>query len=319
MKKFIFKLSLYALLILALTVCINALYIRLDQSDSDSTSKFKSIPENIEICNLGSSHGLYGYDYQDIADNYTCFNFALVSQTLSYDYRLLDYYQDNLKKGCVVIINISYFSFLGSAEEKNADFESKNKRYYKILDKSHIKQYSAQTDFYKDYPALNDGVELIRAFTGRLMVDQHPEWNQTADDIDLQKDVEAANERHLGTNQIDDEGNVIINQEEIDALYLIIQMCKENEWIPILVTTPFLSEYSSFAWTNHTDALNTVYEIIDEVQKNTGIAYYDYSLDERINSRHDLFMNGDHLNKDGARKYTNILFDEVIEPAINGL
>lgn len=317
MKKFLINVTTYILLLCVLTIFINSVYVRLDKRDLDYTNKFNSIPGNIEVCNVGSSHGLYGYNYMNLEKEYTCFNFALVSQYPSYDYRLLDYYQDKLSDNCIVFINISYFSFIGKGEESTEDFASKNKRYYKILDADHIKQYDRTTSFIvRKMPALDaGGVNLMRAAAGLWLPedDGHSNWSQTADEIDLKADVEAAYIRHLITDKLDNNGNIIINQKEIEAIYSIIDLCKKNSWIPILITTPFLKEYTDKAWEKSLDYMKMFYNVIDTISKNTGTSYYDYSLDKRFSVNHELFMNGDHMNQEGARRFVEILNDEIIE------
>lgn len=40
--------------------------------------------------------------------------------------------------------------------------------------------------------------------------------------------------------------------------------------------------------------------------------YCDYAFDERFMNNYKWFMNADHLNKEGARQFVNILMDEVV-------
>lgn len=40
--------------------------------------------------------------------------------------------------------------------------------------------------------------------------------------------------------------------------------------------------------------------------------FYDYAFDERFSNSYNLFFNSDHLNKEGARLFTNILMDETV-------
>lgn len=101
------------LIVGTLIILINMAYVHASHGkdyDGDYTDKFMSIEGNIEISNTGSSHGLRAFNYDDI-EEYNCFNFALVSQSLSYDYRLVSYYSDQLADNGVMFIPISYFSF----------------------------------------------------------------------------------------------------------------------------------------------------------------------------------------------------------------
>lgn len=316
MKKFVYNLLLYVAIVGIIVLFINSFFVKIDKRDADKTMKYKSIPDGIEICNVGSSHGVYGYNYADLEQKYNCFNFGLVSQTLSYDYRILDYYKDSISQDAVVFVNVSYFSFLGIdevADEK--EFAKKNKRYYKILDAKHIKQYDLKTAIWVKYlPVLNVYSDLNRDGISRILRGEtQDEWLKSADDIELAEYSEAAYKRHFITNKTDEEGNLIINEAEKDALYSIIDLCKRNGWTPVLVTTPLLAEYSDLVLNNSQECLETFYSILSDVVKETGVEYYDYSLDERFKNDHRLFKDGDHMNKEGARVFVDLLYEEVIK------
>ena len=133
---------------------MNRIYVGfLNKLDSDYTQKFQEVPDKIQVCNLGSSHGLYGFCYDDIDKDF-CFNFSLVSQTLEYDNRILSYYEDRISAETKVIIPVSYFSFFGEGEQNTDVFQSKNLRYYKFLPKEYISYYSFSEDIQAKLPLL---------------------------------------------------------------------------------------------------------------------------------------------------------------------
>ena len=74
-------------------------------------------------------------------------------------------------------------------------------------------------------------------------------------------------------NKYDDDGNRIENQEEIDALYALIKGCQEKGAIPILITTPYLHEYTDAVKENTEDFYDQFYSIIDRVVTDTGVEY----------------------------------------------
>lgn len=71
MKKFIRNVVLLGIIIALITLSVNFAYTKMYKANYDGTDKFASIPETIQICNFGSSHGLYGYNYEDYMDDYT--------------------------------------------------------------------------------------------------------------------------------------------------------------------------------------------------------------------------------------------------------
>lgn len=314
MRKFLIKIVLFISILAFATYSINQVYIIRDKNDYRHIKKFESIPEDIQICNLGSSHGLFGYNYEDLEGKVTCFNFALESQSLSYDARILEYYKDRLISGGTVYITISYFSFFGVKEQDTQQFKEKNARYYKVLPKKLIKEYDYKEDFLMEYPVLTSYLGVFHTLFGKSVDVMEQRWGEeTAYMLDVKESAEGAWERHFVIDKLDDERNRIVNDEEISALYDIIKICRESGCTPILVTTPYLAEYTETVLSKSKGFIEDFNKIIKKIKEKTGIQYMDYSNDIRFSDEYSLFMNADHLNKEGARKFTDILIKETIE------
>lgn len=312
MKRFIAKIIVFFLIVGTLTVCVNFVYMKRDHSNPQNVNKFQNIPSSIKVCNFGSSHGLNSFNYTDV-DGVECFNFALLAQVFSYDRRLFDYYNDKIAEGAVVFIPVSYFSLHGNPETMGDEFLYMNRRYYKILPKKMIKEYDIKTDIYVNYfPSLLAGDGLVKTILLGSEDTSGDTWSRLASDIDVAKDAEYACERHLITNKLDENGNRILNQEEIEALEYLIDACHDKGYIPILVTTPYLREYTDAINKEDPDFLDGFYELVHKIAEGKGAAYYDYGFDDRFIERYDWFVNSDHLNVEGARQFTNILMDEVV-------
>lgn len=306
MRKFLRKFLCLLIIVLCILGVTNYAYCTMDKSDGQNVKKFKTIGDNIEISNIGSSHGAYGFCYDNLKKKYNCFNFALSSQYFSYDYSLLCQYKKNLKNGGIMFIPVSYFSFYVEKEEGIKNFQAKNKRYHKILSPWRVKKYSLYDDITTHYlPILSAGNNTMQVvFSGRSRDNNEEVWNRKATQIDVKKDGLEAYKRHI----VDNKG--VINQQEINALYSIIQFCKEKNIKPILITTPYLKEYTTNI---PQDFYEDFSQIISKVKSDTGVIYLDYSKDNRFVESYDLFMNSDHLNKTGALKFTDILQKEVID------
>lgn len=317
MKRFIRNAIVFVLIAALLTGLVNFVYLRRKGSPCGTMGTIKNddaiikeVPENITLCNFGSSHGYYGFDYSEMPG--TCFNFALPAQTLSYDYLILKNYQSRISPGAVIVLPISHFSFFGKDETELNDFASKNNRYYSFLEKENIKQYDAKTNLLVSYlPALTveDPIAIVRQILSGSK--QENLW----DDVTTKEDAEAHAEpryRNFIESKKDKNGTRVFNQAEIDALYDILALCREQGFCPVLVTTPLLSEYNDTVREKDPAFYDDFYGILDEITVATGVCYYDYSNDERFTGTYDLFFNTDHLNRAGAQKFTAILYDEVL-------
>ena len=101
MKRFLIKLTALMLIMVMIFAGYDAAYRRICKIDPSKNDeyKFQNVPDGIQICNFGSSHGKDDFNYTQWQDEYTTFNFALVMQTASYDYRILQQYIGKLAEG----------------------------------------------------------------------------------------------------------------------------------------------------------------------------------------------------------------------------
>lgn len=320
MKRFLTVLITFVLILATLTFAVNALYLYQQNQIADTMSPMRNsdavirnVPEGIEVACFGSSHALLGLDFEDFDQNYVCFNFGQASQFISYDDRLLQYYLDHFKPGATVLITISHFSLFGKPDTEYDNFAALNKRYYKVLPDNLIKQYDAKTDFYvTKFPALaaEDALSLLSMLIGR----NHPntEWENSTNPEQAAVNAENRYKTFVESKRAAD-GSRLYNQEEIDALYHMIALCQENGLRPVLITTPYLSEYMDQIRENDPTFLDDFYGIIHHIVDETGVSFFDYSADNRFAENYELFHDADHLNRAGARCFTEILFREIVE------
>ncbi len=308
MGRFLKKIGIYCAVLLIMLVALNYQYKR--TLPPDYTDKFQDVPDNICVFNLGSSHGLCSFCYEGLESEGECFNFGMNSQTLSYDYRLLQQYEEKLTPGGVCFIVISYFSLLED-EENNDNFEAKNARYYKFLDPRYIKQYDLSTDIRVRYfPVLSSNEALIGILTKKPSdVNQFElDWERVANADEAVQNAENAVLRHIGAYEKD--GTWSFREEELNALEDIIIFCWERGIKAVMITTPYLQEYNQRV---PEEFKNYFTETISRVSMKYGVEYYDYSGDDDFSENYELFMNSDHLNKTGAKKFTGMLWQNFVE------
>ena len=99
-------------------------------------------------------------------------------------------------------------------------------------------------------------------------------------------------------------------EDKKQLLIDLITLCKENNIVPVLITTPFTVYYNQYV---PADFLYEFYTVINEIALEYGVSYYDYSHDERFQTNLKYFGDADHLNPDGAVYFTSLLTEEVAE------
>lgn len=327
MKRFLLKTAAFLLALTLITLGVNALYIRkCGYPETFTKERFEKVPDQIDIAVFGSSHAEGAFVTDLFEPEYTLFKFSGGNQVLSMDARLMEYYRDRMREGGYALITVSYFSLFGIPTQETQVFEARNKAYYWALPPRMIMQYDRLTDICIRYlPSLTASFEIFKllpfADAAGKQEEEEPvtEEEQYLSDIGGQTTKERVAEtvglryeQHLIKEKLDENGERIVNREEIDALYRMIEICKEEGVTPVLVTTPVIAEYSGMIHEKDPAFFEQFYGIIDQICKETGAAYYDYSEDERFIYDYTLFADNDHTNLLGSSKFTRIFAQEAL-------
>ena len=306
--RFALKIILIPAAAVLIIYMLNKPYQKLDHEKYWDITKFDvlgTLYQEVNIGNLGSSHGLYDFSYDKIMDRgYVCFNFANTSQSYNYDYAILQEFGHYMTGGSVLFIPISYFSF-NNEVTTSAEADAMSVRYYHFMSPQYIPNYDPYVDIVTTkLPILSAGEDILQLF---------PRLNtvlavHAADDgIDVEEFARRAQERY--SRHFDNKDEYFL-EERIENLYDIINYCREHDITPVLITTPFSVYYSNLV---PTDFLQEFYATIDRISHDTDVSYYDYSQDKRFYDNLEYFSDSDHLNDVGAVYFTDILWDEVEE------
>ncbi|MDD3719689.1 MAG: hypothetical protein PHP28_13630 [Actinomycetota bacterium] len=307
MKKFMIRGSCFAAIGLMLLYTLSFFYVRTNGYRSlDDMFKFYDMPDDIEVANLGSSHGAYGFDYENIS-GITGFNFALPGQSLYYDLQVLEEYSDKLSEGCVVVIPISYFSF-----DQNKISEDQTRWYYKILDYGSVYNHKL-TDYVKIglFPILGASLNAKYLIKDKPAVAFDIYWLYAFSGIDYDvEDVEAWKRDALGFLDFHNKVTAQGRNEEFNLPYLygIIEYCQEHGFKPLLVTTPFTRYYNE-VFTE--EFYRDFHAKVTKIQEKYGIPYIDYSHDPRMTEDLGLFVDSNHLNAAGSKVFTKLLLSDL--------
>ncbi len=280
----------------------------------------------VEIANVGSSHGAYDFIYDELTeDGYSCFNFGSVSQTYQYDLALLEEYGGHLDDGCVVFIPVSYFSF-NNETVNETEAQALSVKYYHCLSPKNIPDYDLYTDIVTTrLPILSAGEDLLKLlpeFSPSLKIfaaEGNPDASETdeaaadtpeASEPDEAAVAEFANRAAMRYDRHFNNKETLFLPEREEQLFSLIDYCKKHELTPVLITTPFSSYYNDPV---SEDFLDRFYGTINRIASDTGVNYYDYSHDARFSENLTYFSDSDHLNAEGAAYFMEIIAEEVPE------
>lgn len=359
MKKFIVKSVLAVCITFCFLFYLDMMYEQKVGTGMSEVNVFNFVPHQIQLANVGSSHGQCDFNWDALANErgYQTFNFALTSQSFLYDYSLINMHKDDFADGSILFIPVSYFSFNEEATSP-ADQEAISVRYYRILSPEYNPDYS----LYKDlvtvrFPILSAGDEIFELLKPPIVFPSLSENRKNityaaeagmaaeaaetagvgaadaagAEDAAMAADPAgeadagaASPEEIYGAEMVQEfEAKGLAryqrhfeNKEEYfeedkkQLLIDLITLCKENNIVPVLITTPFTVYYNQYV---PADFLYEFYTVINEIALEYGVSYYDYSHDERFQTNLKYFGDADHLNPDGAVYFTSLLTEEVAE------
>lgn len=291
---------------------ISSIYI-ISQStkyfQDEETLKFKyyiNLNNNsVSLVNIGTSHAKYGL-YYDLNDKGKI-NLAKNAQNFYYDLQLIRKYETKIKRGALIIVPISMFSFYSHYREDI------NQKYIKLLEynkiqKIDIKRYFLLKNFSILYPPSN----ILKVLKNENSLKNSKNgiiYPRILENNKRLKEALATVKQHLG---ISEKAYSIKNAEE-DFINLINYIESKN-WKYVLITTPFSYLYNENIEKYQKGAFKErIYDNIKEVEKRLGkkFVYLDYSHDSRFENNLEYFFDDDHLNEKGAKYFTEILLEDL--------
>lgn len=293
MKRFLKNFFYFTIPVLLLGASVEAL---LRNIPNDYSYKTKYLDENapdIEILFLGSSHA-----YRDINPVYidaNSFNAAYVSQSLYYDYRILEKYEDDWARLKYIVVPVSYFSLFYQLEDSPESWRIKNYSiYYSMRTTWHIADYSELLG-----NKLNINLERIYSYYfagqtnmtssalgwgGRAGPEIEPDW--------VEKGKTAA-QRHTAASDI-------FFDENVDILQSIISFADRHDARVIFYTPPAFKTYVENL--NERQLSRTILTMTELDEAHPHVTYVNF-LTSSLFDEGD-FYDADHLNEIGARKFT---------------
>lgn len=303
MKRFWIKLAVIILPFIFLLLILNFAFRKSYYWDVYYTEqfKFREVPNNIQITNLGSSLGFYGFVYDDFPQ-YNCFNFAVSWQHHKYNYCVLNQYIDNLTENAVVFIPISYFDITRIEDEPLH-------KYYKILDRENFPDWSVKGYLNNDvFPFL-----FTKEPWKKIMMKKETSPVTMYETVNL-SEAEVINSSKVMYETFTKDNGAEQGEKgfeyNINEVSKIIDLCYSKKLVPVLVGLPQIDKLNDLF--EETDFFETFYRFTDTLQqKYPEILYFDYSCNEEYSSDWSLFFDATHLNSKGAKKFTAQVIEDL--------
>ncbi len=231
----------------------------------------------------------------------TGFNFALSSQSVQYDKKILEQYIDSFKEDAIVCIPVSYFTFYRGNPTRATGF-----RYYYFLDPQYINDFSIKEYLlYRIFPILASGENKF----GLLWRNENSNHQPITENRYEVYELERAGFKRAEVHYKSIEEGMGEDEELLTRdLYEMIEICQRNNLRVVLITTPLMPAYSdNFSQ----EFLVEFYNHVDEAIQLYDVEYFDYSRDEEFIYEHDFFRDTDHLNSVGSKVFMERLKEDL--------
>ncbi len=272
--------------------------------------------EDVEVIILGSSHTFYGVK-PNLFPQVT-FNMANVSQEIEQDLWLLQHWAPHYRRLKTVVLTMSTcFWFNKGLENGDEAFRCSNYKIYMHCDLySNFSRYNleiAQWPTAKEklckalplYFSTNNFGDDPNALSSLAGCDQYgwgnifllknknmKEWND---------ETEAVNSARRHTPE-----NWNYTSKNLSKMKELAQFCQEHDVQLVLITTPCWPSYYNRI---STQQLSKMYQLVDSLQREFNVPYFNYMKDTRF--LEDDFYDSNHLSEIGAAKFTKILIKDL--------
>lgn len=292
---------------------LNALYKRTNDYRNifTDTEKFRnddSIPNGLQLVNLGSNHPKFGFNYDRL--NVKAMNWAVGPQSLEYDFAILRKECHHLADNAVVLIPICVLKMFLYRHPFGEHL-----KYYGILPKDDIVGYTQKTkNTLIDYPLLFHPKKIKRlikdvpAVTNNLLIDTNP-MNETQLKADADFWINCWN------REFDiDINNLVLSdinktniKRNIHLLNEMIQFCLDRKLRPvicILPVTDYLGSRFSEDFVN-----NQILAYVNEANSQK-CPVLNHLKDKRFTDS-SLYINSFFFNLHGRKQFTKMIIEEL--------
>ncbi|WP_165051611.1 MULTISPECIES: hypothetical protein [unclassified Adlercreutzia] len=265
----------------------------------------EEVPRELTVANLGSAHAREAFDYQ--AARVKGFNFALKSQTLSYDLAILRRYSDRFATGAIVIVAIAPLLFAV------VHYPGQNNRmYYHFLPREDIREYSPLIALQERMlPVLSSKRALLSVVRDASVTTPVRQCTSEEEREEEALCMEQAWCRNFGLENLKDAAPAerMASEFEVNRKYLreIVEQIRVIGAKPALVIPPM----TDVMLNRFSDAFLKAFMYDNIVKSGVDAPVLDYLRDERFIRRHEFFLDSELLNGSGSSEFTRIVLNDL--------
>lgn len=306
MKKFLFRIGFFSLPVILAFAALEVYFRVIPNAFSGKAHYFHSHLSNIQCLVLGSSHNQNAINPQFMA--FPTANIAYSGQDQKLDSTLLFHFIDKMPNLKRVIIELDYHSLEESLGEEYFryswyyHFYDVDNGYVPLLHK--ISLYASEPQFFNDLLkesfspdatsySYNEFGFIINDFPGAFA-------DAGYDSLLLSKN---ASERLKLRHKTNDPALASANMHTVSAM---VNACLKRNIQPVLLASPM---YIDYRLQEIPEKALRRRKFIDEWRAHPQVIFLDFEKDPRFVLRD--FKNDDHLNPDGAQKFTQLLSDTL--------
>jgi hypothetical protein len=338
MLKLIVKIFSVLLFAFLLSVGIDYLYKNYYKLEFQLLPKnlmpFGQIAEKYDVVGLGNSHSESGFAFEKY--NVKSLLLVGVAQSLKYDFAMLRMHSQQIKKGAVILINVSPISFSQKIPGRE---ENLNMNYYDgrlsplLIPNLKVPEYLQIQVFPSVRATYLWREQISKDQAQKAMATFAAQWKNTATpsatEVPPTPDLSAREINHelnlpseIPTDRLMESVRFMVNKwentggfdiqsfaENRKDLEDIIIYSLKNNWRPVLVSIPIskaLQDNLSPGFLK-----KNVYDNLEKADLK-GVKYFDFSKDLRITEKAHLYSNSDHLNRKGAVIFSYLLLQKLI-------
>lgn len=307
MKRFLSQIGLFSSPIIALAIVLEILLRGIPNDYRLKRAYLDANASAIETLILGSSHSFYGLDPAYFSSN--TFNASHISQSLSYDYAILNRYKDELVNLKTLVIPISYFTLFETLESSSEAWRNKNYAIYYDI--------SLVPSAWEHSEVLRNRLDVSIERLNKYYIEKQPSltatnlgWGMNYDsnsEIDLE--ISGRNTAKKHTVVLDDEEVLKIIQQNKKTLEAIQAWCVAQDITLLLFTPP---AHPSYTKNLSPEQLHISTKYLEAICNESSNCQYKPLLDSEVFITED-FYDPDHLSHSGAKKLSRLINESLVK------